>query len=638
MLYAMKKNLFIVCLLSLLTLSANARVDRHFLQDKATKEQVKESLVMNQKWVPYPKYSDRQGWDQYFGSFKDYYIKQGESNLKFNWRVIKATDYLEYERSGNRRIQEDPIGANNRAIASLMLAELAEGKGRFIDDLIDGVFQACEMTSWAWSAHVPLQKTGRSLPSYDDPVFDLLCGEMGNMLSWTYYFFKDEFDKVDPEISRRLRHELQVNVIDTYLHNNTFWWMARDSKRVQNNWNPWCNSNALISFMLLENDRDTLADAVYLSMESIDKYLGDVNSDGGCDEGPSYWSAAAGKLYDYLDMLNTITNGRVNIFDNPMIKAMGEYIYRSYVGNGWVVNFADASAKGGGASYIVYRYGKAVKSEGMMRYAAALRGNLNPPAPGTDIYRVFKSLDIRDEILKETPSIVTEPFTWYPETQFCYLSNKDGLFVATKGGHNNESHNHNDVGTFNLYINQMPVIIDVGVGTYTRQTFSGERYNIWTMQSNYHNLPLINGIAEKNGAQYKAADCVAKKDFFSVNIANAYTPEAKVEKWTRSYQLKGKELRVNDQFTLKEAVAPNQVNFMSWGDIQKISDGKISISVNGVKAILSYDASLFDYSIQTMTLDDAKLSNVWGNKVYRLSFTAKKLAAKGAYSFSIKKQ
>ena len=28
----------------------------------------------------------------------------------------------------------------------------------------------------------------------------------------------------------------------------------------------------------------------------------------------------------------------------------------------------------------------------------------------------------------------------------------------------------------------------------------------------------------------------------------------------------------------------------------------------------------------------------WGNKVYRLSFTAKKLAAKGAYSFSIKKQ
>ncbi len=634
----MKRSAIVLSLLMLLSFTVNARVDRRFLQDKATKEQVKESLVMNQKWVTYPAYKDRQGWDKYFGSFKDYYIKQGESKLHFDWKVVKATDYLEYERSGNRRIQESLVGANNSAIASLLLAELAEGKGRFIDDLIDGVYQACEMTSWAWSAHVPLQKTNRSLPSYDDPVFDLLCGEMGNMLSWTYYFMKDEFDKVDPEISRRLRHELQVNVLDTFLHNNTFWWMARDSKRVQNNWNPWCNSNALISFMLLENDRDTLADAVYLSMESIDKYLGDVNADGGCDEGPSYWGAAAGKLYDYLDMLNTITNGRVNIFDNPMIKAMGEYIYRSYVGNGWVVNFADASAKGGGGSYLVYRYGKDVKSEGMMRYAAALRGDLNAPAPSTDIYRVFKSLDIRDEVMNAKPEIITEPFTWYPETQFCYLSNKEGMFVATKGGHNDESHNHNDIGSFILYMNQTPMMIDIGVGTYTRQTFSSERYNIWTMQSNYHNLPMINGVPEKQGREYKAADAVAKKNFFSVNIANTYPQEAKVEKWIRSYQLKGKELRINDQFTLKETVAPNQVNFMTWGDVQKVSDGKVSITVNGVKALLVYDASTFDLNIETKDVNDGRLTPVWGNKVYRLSLNAKKMTMKGNYSFVIKKQ
>lgn len=31
-----------------------------------------------------------------------------------------------------------------------------------------------------------------------------------------------------------------------------------------------------------------------------------------------------------------------------MIKNMGEYISRSYIGNGWVVNFADASARGEG--------------------------------------------------------------------------------------------------------------------------------------------------------------------------------------------------------------------------------------------------------------------------------------------------
>ena len=49
----------------------------------------------------------------------------------------------------------------------------------------------------------------------------------------------------------------------------------------------------------------------------------------------------------------------------------------------------------------------------------------------------------------------------------------------------------------------MPVIIDAGVGTYTRQTFSSERYTIWTMQSNYHNLPMINGFLKSMDASIR---------------------------------------------------------------------------------------------------------------------------------------
>ena len=93
-------------------------------------------------------------------------------------------------------------------------------------------------------------------------------------------------------------------------------------------------------------------------------------------------------------------------------------------------------------------------------------------------------------------------YTWYPETEFCYVRNKKAFFAA-KGGYNDESHNHNDAGSFSLWVNNMPVIIDAGVGTYTRQTFSSERYTIWTMQSNYHNLPMINGVPQKYGRQYK---------------------------------------------------------------------------------------------------------------------------------------
>ena len=63
-------------------------------------------------------------------------------------------------------------------------------------------------------------------------------------------------------------------------------------------------------------------------------------SDGACEEGTSYWGHAAGKLYDYLQILSDGTGGKISLFNEPMIRRMGEYMSRSYVGNGWVVNFA----------------------------------------------------------------------------------------------------------------------------------------------------------------------------------------------------------------------------------------------------------------------------------------------------------
>lgn len=49
-----------------------------------------------------------------------------------------------------------------------MLAELAEGKGRFIDQLLNGAYMSCEMNSWVLSARAPEQQTFTSrLPRTD---------------------------------------------------------------------------------------------------------------------------------------------------------------------------------------------------------------------------------------------------------------------------------------------------------------------------------------------------------------------------------------------------------------------------------------------------------------------------------------
>jgi hypothetical protein len=638
------KYSFFCFLITCWIVQVHAREPRNLLQGHASFQEVKTALADKTEWIKYPAYRDRAGWDALTGSLKQKLIADGEKYLSYEWQAVKASDYLEYERSGSRVAMENPFGANNIALSRLVFAELAEGKGRFMDQIINGVWHDCEMSSWALSAHLTAQKSKRSLPDFTEQIIDLTSGDRGSFLSWTWYFFHKEWDRVNPVISAKVRKNIQERILDPYMARSDYWWQAFNAKpgTLVNNWNVWCNANVLACFLLVEDDKDKLAAAVHRTMASVDQFINYVKEDGACEEGPSYWGHAAGKLYDYLQLLSNATNGKISIFDNPMIRNMGEYISRSYVGNGWVVNFADASAKGGGEPGLIYRYGKATGSREMQQFAAYLikqRGKYEISAD-RDFFRSVENIASFGALLAEQPALTTAAYTWYPQTQVCYIKNQQGFFFAAKGGHNNESHNHNDVGTFSLYIDTIPFFIDAGVGTYTRQTFSNERYSIWTMQSNYHNLSLINGMPQPFGAQYKAKDVQfdAKKKIFSLDISGAYPKDAAVKAWKRSYTLSDKEgLIILDEFQLSEAKDYNQLNFLTWTKPDIGEQGRVVLEKDGKRVQMKYDAALFSASIEAIPQTDTRLSNVWGKEIYRLQLKAKQKNLKGKYLFTINK-
>ena len=634
----------IVSLLICITIDAAAFDPRNLLQKKATVNELLSMLSNKSEWIKYPAYQDRKGWDAYTGNLKLKLIQDGEKNLNYTWKVIKATDYLEFEKSGNRTIMENPFGQNNNALSSLLYAELAEGKGRFMNQIINGIWHTCEMSTWVLSAHLPVQKSKRSLPDIKEEIIDLTSGDLGSFLSWTWYFMHDELDKVNPSIAAKLKSKIQQRILVPYMSRDDYWWQALNYKpgMMVNNWNPWCNFNVLTCFLLLEENPANLAKAVYKTMRSTDQFINYVKEDGACEEGPSYWGHAAGKMYDYLQLLHDATKGKLSIFDEPIVKNMGEYIARSYVGNGWVVNFADASAKGGGNPGLIFRYGKAVNSNGMQSFANYLLGGKTQWTDineSRDFFRTMENIKTASDIFSVKPSLLSEKFSWYPNTEFCYMKNNNNFFFAAKGGYNNESHNHNDVGTFSLYIDTLPVFIDAGVGTYTRQTFSDERYTIWTMQSDYHNLPMINGMPQKFGAEYKSANVKFDEAHseFSMNIANAYTKETAVVDWNRKYTLTEKSLFIEDQFELNALKSPNKIHFMTWAKPVIANNGVVILQKSGKQVNMKYDASIFDLQIEPVILSDTRLSNVWGSEIYRMVFTAKKQTLKGKYKFTISK-
>ncbi|MBR1576457.1 MAG: heparinase II/III family protein [Bacteroidales bacterium] len=638
----MNKTLFSILLMLLLaTGTASAYVERNMLRSQADEARLKTLLILDQKWVPFPEYGDRAGWDRVMGSWKKTFIERGEQALGYRWQVVTATDYLTHNRGQSQAQADAHIGANLMTIIDLLFAELATGQGRYLDQLMDGTFAMCEVTSWVRSHHLNRQKDGRFFPEHDDNAIDLVAGDVGAVMAWVYYFFHNEFDKIEPEISRRLLYELDKRIMTPYLNDTHYGWKGDrfdPEKNHLNNWTPWCSINCLQVFALCEKDRDRFARAAWMSMESVDKYLNNIEGDGCCDEGPTYWYQGPAKNFEYLEFLGWVTGGRINATGHPMIRRMGEYITTSTIGNGWVVNFSDASAKGADNALIIYNYGRGGDSPLMKQYAAyALKGKPAPVMRDRFIIRMFYSLLIKDELEQETPGLVFEPYTWYPETQICYMREKDGFFVASKGGHNAQSHNHNDIGTVSLYYKCIPFLIDAGVGTYVTKTFGPHRYEIWTMQANYHNVPMLNGIPEKEGRRYesKPASFDPKTMTFSVDFAGTYPAEASVESMRRDVSLRNGKVTVKDRFELSESRQAADFNWLTWGEVDTATPGKVRITVQNETVTLHYDGKRLEPLMETIVLDDPQLKRVWGDRIYRVTLRERKAAARGSYTFTL---
>ena len=548
---------------------------------------------------------------------------------------------------------QNPFRANSSALSSLVMAELAEGEGRFLDQIANGIWFFCEKTSWVLSAHMG-QHTRRdrtSLPDYDEFVIDLMAGDVGSFLSWTYHFLKDPLDRnISPLISARLLKNLQDRILDPYmdLDHSYLAFNATPLTKV-NNWNPWVNFNVISTFLLIENDPDKLAAAVYRSMISMDSFINYYHDDGATEEGTSYFSHAVGKMYDYLQILSYAGVPMPEIFNEPLVRRMGEFVSKAYIGNGWVVNYSDASPRYSGPVGVIYRYGVAVGSEEMKKFASYLYHRDNNDGyilSGGDIFRTLENLRSHQSVIATESSVSTEPYTWYPQTELLYLRDRSGFMFSAKGGTNQQSHNHNDVGSFVLFLNKKPVFIDVGVGTYTRQTFSSERYSIWTMQSDYHNLPLINGVSQRSlgldrspeDEKYRARNVSfnPRRSVFSADISGSYHPDSGAGRWVRSYDMsRSGRLIIEDTFVLTEATVSNKINFMTRYEPVLLRPGKVSLDIDGDKVELNFDPSDLDLVIEELPITDRRLSGSWGGVLYRISFNAKELKRSGRYRFVV---
>ena len=615
------KKLFVLFLLSAFAFTAFSKEERNILQQKASEIGIASVLVKDFAELNFPTYKSRDFWNNLPAALKTEYIQAGEEYLDYDWPTVKATEYLEIIRSGDRR--QGAYAAPRAALMAVVMAELAEGKGRFIDQIINGVWYYSEQTWWGWSAHLTAQKAPHGLPDADEPVIDLGVGEITNILSWTWLLFKDEFDKVHPLIAKRLKDEIMKKAVIPYYERSDFWWQGLDGSRDVNNWNPWTNHNMLTAILILEDDWNKKVAGVEKVVKSLDQFINVYPADGGCDEGPSYWGRAGASLYQNLDLLKRATNGKFTVYDNQLIKNMGSYVYKAYISYPYFTNFADADATTGGRPQIIYSYGKDINDPVMQGFGAFLaeKQDWGKEAPGGKVDEQIMQLMLLKEIENADAKEPLISDFWLPDLQVAGARDQegavDGFFFAAKGGHNNESHNHNDLGSCVMYFNGKPCLVDIGRETYTAKTFSSRRYEIWTMQSQYHQLPKINGVDQKEGREFIATNSTfkadSKKAVFSTDISKAYPEEAGVKKWIRTYTLeRGKKFVIQDNWELNKVdEKPTTLNFVTSNKVSEKAPGILLLEGDGFTMEMKYNAKTLSPKIEVTEITDGGLKRYW---------------------------
>ncbi|HBR28524.1 MAG TPA: heparinase, partial [Firmicutes bacterium] len=200
------------------------------------------------------------------------------------------------------------------------------------------------------------------------------------------------------------------------------------------------------------------------------------------------------------------------------------------------------------------------------------------------------------------------------------------FFLGAKGGHNGENHNHNDVGSCIVFYHGQPLLIDVGVETYTAKTFSPLRYEIWTMGSAYHNLPLINGCEQLPGEEHLATQVQFSRDEKGVQVSfelgKAYPREAGIGEWKRTYGLQREPepiLLIRDRFRLEYAHSLQLVLMVP--EEPRLEQGRWYLSTGAERLKLLYDQTQWALSWELIPITDPLLGACWGARIYRLHLT-----------------
>lgn len=394
---------------------------------------------------------------------------------------IKYSERYEYYYNGNRGAGEREYFRRRKHLGSVAVLALLYPTEAYMSEVRDLIWAICDEYSWALPAH-----TNGTLEK-DLVCIDLFSSETGFMLCELLKLFDGELSTV---IKERVKKEIFERIITPFESTSQPW------EFYSMNWNAVCSAGVCACFMYLKPDGfDAISNRLYACVQ---RFVDGYPDDGTCLEGFGYWLYGFGYYVWFADMVKSFTNGEVDLFAEQKIKNIAGYAQRSFLYGppDTVISFADSSRTGKLDCALQYYLHKLYPSE-IECFDVEKMGIHGHNVPFIHFLRAF---------LHYTPDEPTKEFVlndYYLANAQQVIVNRDGYSLAIKAGHNQEQHNHNDVGHFIFTDQDGQALCDIGAGRYTKEYHkTPERYTYFCTGSQGHSVPMFDGITQMYGIEH----------------------------------------------------------------------------------------------------------------------------------------
>lgn len=530
--------------------------------------------------------------------------------------VLTYTMYREFEHTGERPGFQAPY-FQRRAMLTRALVEYITGDESSLPAIENLLWAICEETSWVVPAH---EEQGPDYWDIDPPIvrteplgahtsltrepdsIDLFAAETGAALAETVYLLGDD---LTPEVRQRVRQEVERHIFKPYLaYGPDHWWYHGAL-----NWNGVCNGSVGLAFLRLEQDAQTLAEALHMVLDGFEAYIATgFEADGGSIEGVGYWNYGLMYYVTVAELLREMTGGELDLLATDRMKDIARYPVGMMLKPPMYLNFGDAPDTVQLAAGIAQRI---AERTGVNELRALVGGHTQQDNHSYPIAKL--PVTLRQLVWWDGKETEPPPQRDYyaPEAGVTKMTGKRDdrdVILAVTAGHTDGHHSHVDIGSFVYHIDGESLIPDAGRGKYAKDYFRQQRYDNIFNNAYSHNIPRIDGHMQQPGPEFGGeqryhGEYIDRGEengvkFVTVDIHNAYDlPALKGLRRTLSLDATSGEATIRDMFTFDGDALPIEEAFVTWHDVEADGD---TVTITGEQYRLVIRAENAAFTVETL--------------------------------------